>query len=82
VVTEKGEEMRYRQLEASQKEGGESMDADYLSRLLYLGVERTYLYRGSEVRATIKGVNHFGHLELVTNKGEGLTCQLKELVFL
>ena len=75
-------EMRYKQLEASQKEGGESMDADYLSRLLYLGVERTYLCRGSEVRATIKGVNRFGHLELVTKKGEGLTCQLKELVFL
>ena len=35
-----------------------------------------------EIMATIVGVNRFGHLELVTDSGDTITCQLKELKFL
>lgn len=76
-----GVAVRYGELEKGMAQGHRGVDEAYLSRLLNLGVERPYLYHGKPIRATIKGVNRFGHLELVTDGGEDLVCQLKELVF-
>ena len=76
-----GVAMRYSQLKGSSAGGNALLDEAYLSSLLFRGVERPYLYLGRGVRATIQGVNRFGHLELLTSDGEALVCQLKELVF-
>ena len=73
--------IRYRQLAEEAVSGHFRLDGDYQSRLLNLGVEMPYLYRNTAIRATIRGVNRFGHLELVTHEGESIVCQLKELVF-
>lgn len=73
--------IRYRQLAEEAVSGHFRLDRDYQSRLLNLGVEMPYLYRNTAIRATIRGVNRFGHLELVTHEGESIVCQLKELVF-
>lgn len=57
----------------------ETIDKDYLARLLNLGKRANYMYRGEVIGATIKGVNPFGHLQLVTDKGEHLECMMKEI---
>ncbi len=73
--------LRYGQLQGG-LEGEETLDKEYLSRLLFRGEERLYMLRGEQVEATIVDVNRFGHLDLTGSKGEKYTCQLKELVFL
>lgn len=75
-------ELRYIQLRDGWFSGVEEMDKEYLSRLLFLGREMPYKYHEKEIMATIVGVNRFGHLELVTDSGDTITCQLKELKFL
>ena len=57
------------------------MDRAYLSRLMNIGRECTYLYHDKKIRAVITGVNRFGHLDLVTATGDRLVCQLKELKY-
>ncbi len=54
-------------------------DADYLSDLLHIKEERSYLYQGRTIRAKIEGVNRFGHLELLCSSGEQIACQMKEI---
>lgn len=75
-------ELRYIQLRDGWFSGVGEMDKEYLSRLLFLGREMPYKYHEKEIMATIVGVNRFGHLELVTDSGDTITCQLKELKFL
>jgi BirA family biotin operon repressor/biotin-[acetyl-CoA-carboxylase] ligase len=60
----------------------ETIDDDYIARLLNLGKRAIYLYRGEEIGATIEGVNQFGHLQLVTEKGEHIECAMKEIELL
>ena len=55
---------------------------EYLSRLMKLGVEARYLYHNEEIRATITGVDPFGHLLLTAADGRHLRCAMKEIVFL
>ncbi len=54
-------------------------DADYLKELLHIKEERSFLYQGQTLRATITGVNRYGHLALTSSTGERLTCQMKEI---
>lgn len=61
---------------------GESMEEEYLSRLMLLGKAAHYRYRGEEVTATIKGVDGYGHLLAETADGRQLCCGLKEIEFL
>jgi BirA family biotin operon repressor/biotin-[acetyl-CoA-carboxylase] ligase len=73
---------RYNQLALCPTQPNPAIDHDYLSQLLQLGVQASYLFHDSPVKATIHGVNRFGHLELITDSGVHLTCQLKELKYL
>ncbi|MBQ9474341.1 MAG: biotin--[Bacteroidales bacterium] len=59
----------------------ESMDY-YLRHLYRKGIEADYLYNGQPLRATITGINRYGHLLLTTANNRSLSCQLKEIVFL
>lgn len=59
-----------------------ALDAPYLQMLLRRGEEALYGYQGDEIRATLLDVNRYGHLQLETDKGERLSCQLKEIKFL
>ena len=59
-----------------------SMDEPYLDMLLRRDEEAQYSYQGQTITATLLDVNRFGHLQLVTDKGERLSCQLKEIQFL
>ena len=59
-----------------------ALDAPYLQLLLRRGEEALYGYQEQTISATITDVNRFGHLQLVTDKGERLSCQLKEIQFL
>ena len=72
---------RYRQLQLTYAECPDELDKAYLSRLLNIGRECTYLYHDKKIRAVITGVNRFGHLDLVTATGDRLVCQLKELKY-
>ena len=71
---------RYRQL--SLHDGPDAIKTDYLSRLYRLGQEASYFYNGKTIRATITGIDHFGHLLLTTSTGSHLSCALKEISFL
>ena len=59
-----------------------TLDTPYLQMLLRRGEEALYGYQGKTIAATLLDVNRFGHLQLVTDKGERLSCQLKEIQFL
>lgn len=59
-----------------------TFDEPYLNLLLRRGVEAQYGYQGQTITATLLDVNRYGHLQLVTDKGERLSCQLKEIQFL
>ena len=59
-----------------------SLDEPYLSILLRRDEEAQYSYQGKTITATLLDVNRYGHLQLVTDKGERLSCQLKEIQFL
>ena len=58
-----------------------TLDEPYLNLLLRRGVEAQYGYQGQTITATLLDVNRYGHLQLVTDKGDRLSCQLKEIQF-
>ena len=58
-----------------------SIDGDYLNRLMRLNKSCRYVYKGSVITATITGVSQWGHLLLTTDNGEQLECGIKEIVF-
>ena len=58
-----------------------SIEREYLGRLMNLGKECNYIYKGKPIRATITGVSEWGHLQLTTNDGEKIECGMKEIVF-
>lgn len=73
---------RYDVLLAAGGSGSQQLDGDYLNRLLNLGVERRYIYKGSVISATITGLSPWGHLLLTTDDGSRLQCAMKEIAFL
>jgi len=66
---------RYNQLKGNL----EAPDNEYLENLLHIQEKRQYIYHGRVIEAAIKGVNRFGHLELLCATGETLCCQMKEI---
>src|SRR5574344_8851 len=57
------------------------IDTQYLDRLYQLHEESSYVYKGNPISATIKGVDHFGHLQLLTSDKTNISCDLKELQY-
>ena len=71
---------RYSQLRQPSAFG--TLRADYLRRLYRLGVEADYIHDGQPLRATITGIDRYGHLQLTTASGTSLSCAMKEIKFL
>ena len=63
------------------KDNDSSLKSRYLSRLYRLGVEADYIHEGQPLRATITGIDRYGHLQLATAAGTPLTCGMKEIQF-
>lgn len=61
---------------------GDDLEEEYLSHLLGLGVPARYRYQGSDITATIDGVDAFGRLLLTADDGTHLRCNLKEIALL
>lgn len=61
---------------------GDDLEEEYLSHLLGLGVPARYRYQGSDITATIDGVDAFGRLLLTAADGTHLRCNLKEIALL
>ncbi|MBR1768938.1 MAG: biotin--[Bacteroidales bacterium] len=59
-----------------------SIDADYLSNLLFFDTFRNYEYLGKIISAKITGVNEYGHLILEDKKSNHIVAELRELRFL
>lgn len=59
-----------------------SREEDYLARLLYFNQQRPFIHLGNQINGRIVGVNRFGHLQIETDDGVHLSCQMKEVVFL
>ena len=70
---------RYSQLRQPSAFG--TLRADYLRRLYRLGVEADYIHDGQSLRATITGIDRYGHLQLTTASGTHLSCAMKEIRF-
>ncbi len=70
--------LRYNQL----KEGKiETLERDYMKRLLYKDVFAAYIYKGVDIEARIYDVNEYGHLLLKDREGNDICCELKEISF-
>ncbi len=69
-------EKKYRLLETGQTK---ELYSRYLQHLLNYQQEAEYLYLEKKIRATITGVNEFGHLQLQCASGEELECSIKEI---
>ena len=70
---------RYQQLRSGDID---TINNQYLAKLMRLGTMADYLYHDRIVHAAIEGVDRFGHLLLITDGGERLSCQIKEVSFL
>jgi len=66
----------------NQATGESKLDEDYLEMLYQLHDWKFYRVNGEEILGSITGVNEYGHLQLDTNEGRQLSCDLKEVVFL
>ena len=71
---------RYSQLRQPSSFG--TLRVDYLRRLYRLGIEADYIHDGQPLRATITGIDRYGHLQLTTATGTSLSCAMKEIKFL
>ena len=60
---------------------GADISAEYLGLLLGRGEQRRYTYLGQPVTATIEGVDDYGRLQLTTDEGSQLCCNMKELAY-
>jgi len=71
--------LRYRSLRVGNPS---ALRHSYLGRLYRIGTLAAYEYKGTTLEATITGVDHYGHLLLLTPDGATLSCNLKEVRFL
>lgn len=71
-------DLRYNQLKGGEIE---TLQRDYMKRLLYKDVFASYIYIGREIEARIFDVNEFGHLLLEDREGNTICCELKEISF-
>ena len=72
-------DFRYQQLLT---ESFDLIDRDYLGALYRLGEWKPYSYFGKSITAKISGVSDFGRLELVTESGDPISCDIKDIIFL
>ncbi len=72
-------ENRYSQLKAKQFE---QLNQEYLNNLLYFKSIQPYYYKEKLISATIKDVDDYGHLVLISNENNIITCDLKELTYI
>lgn len=72
---------RYEELADSRQQSADKIEREYLGRLMNLGKDCGYIYKGKRIRATITGVSRWGHLQLTTSEGEKIECGMKEIVF-
>ena len=70
-------ERRYNELKA-----GIDPEAEYLTRLMNLGVPARYKYKEEKITATITGIDPYGHLLLEATDGRRLCCGMKEIALL
>ncbi len=68
-------------LQLRQPDGAAAIKADYLRRLYRLGVEADYIHTGQPLRATITGIDRYGHLQLTAASGTHFSCAMKEIRF-
>ena len=59
-----------------------SIKESYLDRLYRLGIPSCYVHNGRTLRATITGIDRFGHLQLQTDDGQSLSCAMKDIQFI
>lgn len=64
------------------KDNNSDLESRYLSRLYRLGIPSKFIYNSQTIIATITGINHFGHLQLITDTGKHLSCDLKEIKYI
>lgn len=67
---------RYQMLKSGQDK---LLDNEYLAKLMNLDKPANYTYQGKAIRATITGVNRFGHLQLTIDDGTEISCQIGEI---
>ncbi|MBR5028636.1 MAG: biotin--[Bacteroidales bacterium] len=58
------------------------LDEAYFGQMLNFGEKKTYRYHGTELQATITGVDRFGRLLLQTADNQSLVCDIKELTYI
>ena len=58
------------------------LDEAYFGQMLNFGEKKTYRYHGTELQATISGVDRFGRLLLQTADNQSLVCDIKELTYI
>lgn len=59
-----------------------ALQKEYLAHLYQMNEVGRYIITGKEQYATIRGIDHFGRLQLETERGQLVTCGFKEIVFL
>lgn len=79
-------EKRYESLQqniiSSKSQAIENINKEYLEKLLFLNQQRPFKIGNQIVKATILGVNEFGHLVLEDDSGKKTTCQMHEIEFI
>ncbi|MDR1725546.1 MAG: biotin--[acetyl-CoA-carboxylase] ligase [Bacteroidales bacterium] len=60
----------------------ETIKKEYLSKMLYFGQEREYIYKEEKIKAKIIGVNSYGALQLNKNDGKLVEAEQKEIKFI
>ena len=54
---------------------------EYLGRLYLFGEEANYMVKGRRIAAVIENIDRFGRLQLRSESGELITCNLKEVSY-
>ena len=60
----------------------ETINENYLKKLLNLGQQKSYRYHNETINATITGIDKFGHLQLQTTDNKSITCDIKEIQYI
>ena len=68
-------------LDSLQFDGGENCRIQYLEHLLFFNEMREYIVRGEKIIGKIIGINVFGFLQIQTENGTILECDIKEIVY-
>ena len=75
------QKLEYWYLLLRRKKGGE-LDTAYAEKMLGIGVARNFMFEGTEIVATVQGIDEFGRLLLTTEGKELLVVSVKEIIWL